>query len=310
MVVFAPQYALHYKFADALSATQFQKYAKRGYDVAVDLVHAGSSHKLWPAASGSSSSQATGARTAGTAGSSNRSSRAPGEQQQQHPGQRYFNKWCATGLFAPGMPFMAFKAVHRGQPRFELWAFSLLARAWATGGVLADFTTLAARAITSQRGLDLCPDQKPPPPFQPPFLLAPAVDTLSGSGAAAAEVPGSSGVFEWPSPALAQPEPPGASTAAAAASTPAAAAAAAARSSGEAAPHTVKRVSKPTVVPGPFSSLAPPPQADPAAAAAAVAASGCDGGLAARFGPFDPALRWVGAKNTKKNAPPWSALKL
>jgi hypothetical protein len=35
----APQRSLNYKFADLLAMTQFEKYTKRGYDVAVDVLH-------------------------------------------------------------------------------------------------------------------------------------------------------------------------------------------------------------------------------------------------------------------------------
>jgi len=263
VLAFAPQYALNYKFADALSVMQFQKYQKRGYDVSVELLHANSNPKLWPPSESTS-----------FVGGHSRQNTSE-KQHQRYPGQKYFNAWCVKGLFGQGMPFRAFKGVRRAIPRFELWAFTLLARAWTTGGVISDFTTFATQAPTGRRGLDLCPDPKPPQSsIVEPLILSSQTPALKISN-------GSSNIFSWLSSALTQSVPQEDTSI---------------NNPGSAASHSgpvsVKHSTISSDSTGPFSSLAPPPPSDPAAAAAEMAASGCDGGMAARFGPFDPALRY------------------
>ena len=258
VLVFAPQYALNYKFADALSVMQFQKYQKRGYDVTVELLHANSSPKLWPLLDSTLTTL--------------------DKQQQLYPGQKYFNMWCTKGLFGQGIPFRAFKGVRRAIPRFELWAFSLLARTWATGGVISDFTTFATNAPTGWRGLDLCPNPTPQSTTLEPHDASADLPDVETNGARSVSV----NIFSWLSSVSNQPDSRESSIGSN-------------RANGavHSGPVSVKQPTSASSSIGPFSSLVPPPPTDLADAAAAMAASGCDGGMAARFGPFDPVLRYA-----------------
>ena len=139
-LIFAPQYALNYKFANALSVMQFQKYQKRGYDVQFELMHSASDRKLWK-----------------DRGHSSIEANASKGRKMCCPGLAYFQNW-SENYWEGGLLFIRFKTTTNGILRFELRAFAYLARLWETGGVFTDYTTLLRRELQPEdRGLDLGP---------------------------------------------------------------------------------------------------------------------------------------------------------
>ena len=134
-LLFAPQYALNYKFADILSPMQFQKYQKRGYDVSFELMHSQSYRKLWK--------------------ERDRNNQELKNHSECCPGMAYFQHWSQS-YWEAGLVFIRFKTTIHGILRFELRSFGYLARLWETGGVLADYTTLVRSPLNQRmRGVDL-----------------------------------------------------------------------------------------------------------------------------------------------------------
>ena len=125
VLVFAPEAAKSYKFANSLSVKHFQKYSKSGYPhISFELINGDSHGRLW----GNSSTD-------------------------DAPGSVWFGRWKAKQWPAQ-MSFRSFKAVTDAIPEEPIVFFSILAAMWETGGLFVDLDIMIRTRLRC-RGIDM-----------------------------------------------------------------------------------------------------------------------------------------------------------